>query len=317
MSLDDVRPSSDFPLVVRPPTVPDGVAPVSWLAARRGRILDLLGEHGAILFRGFALEGADDLERLCETGTPGLVHYTGGGSIRTHVAGKVYTSTEYAADQHILLHCESTYFRDPPRFIWLYCETPPGEGGETPIGDMRRVLARLDPELVQRFRDKGVRYIYNLHGGNGLGRGWREAFGTGDREQVDAWLAAQGAEYRWDPDGTLHMDLIGPGLRTHPQTGETVWGNQAVNWHIASLSPAMAANLRRLYKSDDRLPKHATFGDGSPIPDADVQRIVEVLKSEETAFPWERNDVLLCDNQCIAHGRRPFKGERRVLVALA
>jgi alpha-ketoglutarate-dependent taurine dioxygenase len=114
-----------------------------------------------------------------------------------------------------------------------------------------------------------------------------------------------------------HVDLDAPVLRTHDRTGERVRGNQAVNWHIASLPERIVASQRRLYGTEDRLPKHATFGDGTPIPDADVRHIIDVLKSEETAFPWQRGDVLLCDNQRIARGRRPFKGERRVLVAPA
>jgi alpha-ketoglutarate-dependent taurine dioxygenase len=34
-------------------------------------------------------------------------------------------------------------------------------------------------------------------------------------------------------------------------------------------------------------------------------------------FTWGKGDVLLCDNQRTAHGRRPFKGDRLVMVAMA
>lgn len=308
---------SGFPAVVTPKGGRHARDLVELLTTHAESIPDLLDAHGALLFRGFDVRGAADFEPVCEAGTPGLLHYTGGGSIRSHVAGKVYTSTEYSPDQHILLHCESTYFQSPPRFIWLHCEHPPTAAGETPIGDMGRVLARLDPAVVERFAEKGVRYSYNLHDGKGFGRGWREAFGTDDRGWVESWLERQGAEYFWREDGALHMDLDAPALRTHDRTGEQVWGNQAVNWHIASLAERTVASLRRLYGGDDHLPKHATFGDGTPIADADVRHIIDVLRSQETAFPWQRGDVLLCDNQRIAHGRRPFAGERRVLVALA
>jgi len=35
------------------------------------------------------------------------------------------------------------------------------------------------------------------------------------------------------------------------------------------------------------------------------------------AFPWQPQDVMLLDNMLTAHGRAPFKGSRRILVAMA
>ena len=40
------------------------------------------------------------------------------------------------------------------------------------------------------------------------------------------------------------------------------------------------------------------------------------LRAETVTFPWRRGDVLLLDNMLTAHGRRPFTGDRRVLVAM-
>jgi len=34
------------------------------------------------------------------------------------------------------------------------------------------------------------------------------------------------------------------------------------------------------------------------------------------AFPWETHDVLLLDNMLVCHGRKPYKGERTILVAM-
>jgi hypothetical protein len=38
---------------------------------------------------------------------------------------------------------------------------------------------------------------------------------------------------------------------------------------------------------------------------------------EATVFSWQENDVLLLDNMQVAHGRRSYIGERRVLVAMS
>lgn len=289
----------------------------SWLADPQNQLIDLLTEHGALLFRGFDVAGAAEFQPVCEAGTPGLAAYTGGGSPRSHVQGKVYTSTEYAADQPIPLHCEYTYFREFPRYIWFHCEIPPATGGQTQIGDMRRLLARLDPAVVAEFDRRGVRYIYNLHGGLGFGRGWQQAFGTEDADEVSAWLEQKGAIHHWTDDGTLHVELHAPGLHRHDRSGEMIWTNQAVSWHIGGLVPQMAERMRKIYKTDERMPKHATYGDGTAIPADVVSHILETLRTQEVVFNWRLGDVMLCDNQRIAHGRRPFTGERRVLVALA
>lgn len=318
MIRQDLSTMGGFPLLIQPESGNAGASTlIAWLKEQNVEFVQLLRHHGAILFRGFAIQDANTFEAICRAGTPNLLGYTGGGSPRSLVSGKVYTSTEYAADQHIPLHCEESYFPELPHYIWFFCEKQPLSAGQTPIGDMQSILEKLDPELVKRFHERGVRYIYNLHGGNGFGRGWKEAFETNDRSQVEAWLDANHANYHWNDDNSLHMDLQGPGLRTHTETGVLTWGNQAVNWHTSSLPPGMAKMMYRIYKSEDRFPKHAVFADGSPIPDEDIHHILDKLAESEIIFDWQNGDILLCDNQRVAHGRHPFSGERRILVALA
>jgi alpha-ketoglutarate-dependent taurine dioxygenase len=290
---------------------------LDWLTGEAPRLRAAAVEHGAILLRGCPIDGAADLEAACRAVTPDLLDYTGGGSLRKRVAGKVYNSTEFASDQNVVLHCEASYFRDMPAFIWFHADLVAATGGETPVGDMAEVLRRLAPELVDRFVAKGVRYLYNLHGGQGFGRGWQAAFDTEDRGVVEAWLDERDMRYRWDEKGNLSIEWELPALRTHPVTGVVSWGNAAANWHAASLPPTARAAMRRVYRDDTRFPLHALFGDGSAIPDADIEAIIAVLRQVEFAFPWRRGDLMLCDNNRMAHGRRPFTGDRRVLVAMA
>jgi len=288
-----------------------------WMATPENDLIKLLNIHGAILFRGFDVCETGQFEAICETGTPDLVDYTGGGSPRTHIAGKIYTSTEYPPSLHIPLHCEATYFQKPPEFIWLHCVTPPLVDGETPIGDMHKVLEQLDQELITQFNEKNVCYLYNLHDGNNFGRGWRETFGTHDPKYVEKWLEEHSSSWHWSDDGSLHAEFVAPGLRRHTRSGLPTWGNQAVNWHVEHLPPKLADSIKRLYKSQLHYPKHALFGDGSFIPNEAILHIRTVLEKNEITFSWQQGDILLCDNQRIAHGRQPFKGERRILVALS
>jgi len=42
----------------------------------------------------------------------------------------------------------------------------------------------------------------------------------------------------------------------------------------------------------------------------------EAFEAETVVFRWETGDVLLLDNMLVAHGRRPFKGDRKIVAAL-
>ena len=70
-----------------------------------------------------------------------------------------------------------------------------------------------------------------------------------------------------------------------------------------------------LYQEED-LPIHATFGDGTPISASDLDEVREAYRRAIVIFPWQEGDLLLVDNMKVAHGRKPFSGPRRVVVAM-
>jgi alpha-ketoglutarate-dependent taurine dioxygenase len=65
------------------------------------------------------------------------------------------------------------------------------------------------------------------------------------------------------------------------------------------------------------LPYNTYYGDGTPIEPEVVEQIQAAYRAEMVVFPWEPGDVLLLDNLTVAHGRRPYTGERQVVVAMA
>jgi alpha-ketoglutarate-dependent taurine dioxygenase len=42
----------------------------------------------------------------------------------------------------------------------------------------------------------------------------------------------------------------------------------------------------------------------------------QAIESATVRFRWQRGDLLLVDNYFVTHGRMPFRGERRILVAI-
>ena len=68
---------------------------------------------------------------------------------------------------------------------------------------------------------------------------------------------------------------------------------------------------------EDALPSNAAYGDGTPITTEELDEVRRAYRATEVVNPWQQGDLLILDNILAAHGRKPFEGPRRVLVAMA
>lgn len=307
-----LRPGQKTPLVVEP-TV-EGVGLAAWAEAGREFVEAQLPEHGGVLFRNFMVGGAAEFERFIETVAGPLMDYGYQSTPRSQVSGNIYTSTEYPAAQSIPLHNEMAYARRWPMRICFYCVTSAAQGGETPIADSRKVYARLDPEVRERFARRGVMYVRNY--GEGVDLPWARVFQTDSRAEVEAFCRSADIEFEWLDGDRLRTRQVCQAVATHPRRGEVVWFNQAHLFHVSNLEPAVREALLAQC-GEGGLPRNAYYGDGSPIEAAALEHIREVYRQETIAFPWQAGDVLLLDNMLVAHGRRPFAGARKVVVGMA
>ncbi len=66
----------------------------------------------------------------------------------------------------------------------------------------------------------------------------------------------------------------------------------------------------------DDLPRNCTYGDGSPIADSTVAALIEASRKREFGVDWQPGDLVLLNNARVAHGRRPYRGVRNIMVAL-
>lgn len=272
---------------------------------------------GAVLFRGFDVDRPELFERLVGNLKDELLDYVDGNSPRTKVGAGVYTSTEYPPDYFISLHNELSYSARWPGRLFFCCIVPPDDGGETPLCDGRALLRALPASLVERFRTRGVRYIRNMHGGKGFGPSWQATFETTDRRVVEDHARSTGMNLAWLPDGGVRMWNVRPAMAYHPVTGEEVWFNQADQFHPSTHPRAIYEAMLALYRGrEELLPQDARFGDGSAIPIEELTAIRDVTRQQLVRFPWRRGDVLMVDNMLVSHGRMPFRGPRKVLVAM-
>lgn len=280
-----------------------------------GQVTDThLSTVGGLLFRGFPIESAADFETFVKMISPDLASYEFGSTPRSQVHNQIYTSTEYPPHQHIPLHNEQAYTTEWPMTIWFYCAQASPEGGYTPIADSREVYRRIPTRIRERFIEKGVMYVRNY--GNGLDVPWTKVFNTMDRGVVERFCRTAGIAYEWKSDGELRTRQVCQAVAVHPHTNETVWFNQAHLFHVSNLESSVREALLSVVSETD-LPRQACYGDGTPIETAVLDEIRDVYRCHAVQFPWQNGDVMMLDNMLVAHGRTPFKGARKILVAMA
>jgi alpha-ketoglutarate-dependent taurine dioxygenase len=273
----------------------------------------LLTAEKALVFRGFNVT-ADTLDPVLDLLLPNRLAYVHGNSPRTKVGQNVYTSTEYPPEFTISMHNELSYAAQWPSRLIFFCQIAAEIGGATPVLDAALWLDLLDPKVRDAYAG-GVRYQQNLHDGMGLGKSWQDTFETDSRDDVEAFLDNAGAEWKWTADG-LRVSQVHPSTTRHPVTGAEVWFNQSDQWHPAALGDQTALALAQIMPEEE-LPQSVCFADGSPIPAEYVIQVRDRGLEAAVDVDWRAGDVMLIDNVLVAHGRRPYTGKRRVLVAMS
>lgn len=308
----------NLPLILEPETKLESTDLCAWCIERFELMNDLLLNHGAILFRGFGIRSAESLERLARSISDDLCNYVDGNSPRNRISSNVYTSTEYPPEYFISLHNELSYAGRWPEWLQFCCVAAAEQGGETTLADCRRILRDLPLSIVDEFKDKQIRYFRYLHGGTGFGRSWQETFETEDPKIVEEYLAQSGTAWEWKANGALRLSCTRPATAYHPRTGEEIWFNQADQFHPSTHPKEIYEMMMFLYRNDvECFPQHATFGDGSPIPEAALNHIRATVAGNTTACKWQAGDFLIIDNMLVCHGRMPFTGKRRILVTMS
>lgn len=273
-------------------------------------------KYGALLLRGFPVLTAHEFACFVRLfSDKELKSYTGGASPRIKLCDGVYTSTEYSQQITLPLHNELSYTYEWPEHLFFCCVMPAKEGGETSIGDSRAILKNIDAEVLRQFKSKKIRYVRNLCGRVGSGFSWQEAFETTHREAVESYCHRGGIDFRWREDGGLHLSEIRPATEKHPLTNEEVWFNQADGFHPSALDrETYDALISEMKEEEFRL--NSSFGDRTPLDVKALTHIREVIRSETALVPWQAGDILILDNMLAAHGRMPFTGSRKILLAM-
>lgn len=307
----------------------------------------LMREHGAVLFRGFNIANEANFEGVAERIDSQLKNDYMGTSPRDIQEGTeyVFSASELPPYYPIPQHCEMTFIKEPPRRLFFSCMVEPKlGGGETPLVDFRKVHAQMNPDIRARFAEKGIKIIRNYTGSNSSStfnlfelKPWKDIFGD-DQAKAQARAEAEDFEVTWTKNDGMRLTSYQPAFLAHPETQEQAWYSHLQVFHISTASaefkriyhkrPSLKnralwyatealVRIEKLLKKPEEHAMHCTYADGSEIPTADIEHLRDLIWDNMVLTPWQQGDVVAIDNYSTAHGRLPYTGARKVVVAWA
>lgn len=291
---------------------------ISYYKENEPYIEEMLTTHGAVKFQGVVINSTNDFQNIVNATTTQFLDYVNGNSPRKKLSDNVYTSTEYDKSQVITMHNEMSYSASWPEKLFMSCIKVAESGGETLLADSREILRKMDPDVVDAVKKKGVRYIRNLHGGNGFfGKSWQDTYETEDKKVVEEYLKASNIDFSWGNDNSLKIVQLRDGVNHHRKTKEMVWFNQIEDFHPWHLGDEIYEVIRSMYDSPLDYPMYVQYGDGTDIDIALIKEIKETIAGVTVAPKWNENEFMIIDNEIACHGRNSFTGDRLVLVSMS
>jgi len=309
----------------------------AWTAAEQARLKSLLGEHGALLFRGFPLKTDQDFDAFVSA-FDGWVDLPYDESlafaVRVQRTPRVCTTNEGKSGGLVFHHEQAAAPLYPSR-VFFYCERPaePGDGGQTGVSPswvLWKELQERHPEFARKCEEKGVKYSFTIPGeqdpSKGAGRSWKSYFSVSTEEELEKRLKELG--YTWDwvtgETGAKLLHATTPVLSAVREAdGKKVFFNQMVATIANAVEFSSAGKTGGEYKGDgptqEGLDAFLRFADGSSVDISVLQWAREVCEKHAVNVEWKQGDVVLLDNFQVMHARRIWNGPagtRRVLASL-
>eukprot|EP01098_Paradermamoeba_levis_P005669 TRINITY_DN2382_c0_g1_i1.p1 TRINITY_DN2382_c0_g1~~TRINITY_DN2382_c0_g1_i1.p1 ORF type:complete len:245 (-),score=37.14 TRINITY_DN2382_c0_g1_i1:103-837(-) len=242
------------------------------------------------------------------------------------------------------MHNEMSYTSKPPSKAFFCSLVPATERGCTPLADFRQALHKINPEVVEKLKKRGIKYtrLYIDESQKEkykklsceIAKSWQDAFMTKDRKQAEASCLSSGfVKFQWAEDNSLFCETqtFKP-TRFHPVTGEEVWFSQLPGWDprmglttylsnpvdYNDFSGGEALVNKLPYEQLFQIyPQGCLYADDGSVIELDVlKHIHDVTWGLRVEFEWQVGDIAMIDNYYTAHGRTQYKGDRLTLAYL-
>jgi hypothetical protein len=184
-----------FPLVLECQTSAASLnATADWIAEHKRQLLQQAADHGAILFRGFPLNTAEDFDRFVAAFDLENFPYDQSlsNAVRVNKTPRVFTANEAPPSVTIFLHHEMAQTPVYPSRLFFFCEHAAAKGGATPLCRSDILWERLSaqcPQFAQNCASKGLRYSNVMPAENdatsGMGRSWQSTLRAATREAAE------------------------------------------------------------------------------------------------------------------------------------
>jgi hypothetical protein len=289
-------------------------AAAEWVRAHRDELIEKASQHGAVLFRGLPLNSPEDCDAFVSafglTNFPYIESLS--NAVRINYTERIFSANEAPPEVTIYFHHEMAQTPIYPAKLFFFCQQAAEEGGETPLCRSDELFARLAercPEFAKNCEEKGLRYSNVMPADNdpksGMGRSWKSTLRAETRAEAESRLKEIEYDWEWLPDGCLRATTpILPAVRDLGD-GRKAFFNQLIaafqGWKDERNDPSKAIR----------------FGDGSPLDREAVNIATELAYEMAFDLPWQNGDAVLVDNFVTMHGRRTFRGKRKVLASLA
>lgn len=340
-----------FPLVVSPKKYTSNFCLRAFLSHNKDWVDSKILEYGAVLFRGFDIDSAAEVEADIRALEPNLNNEYRGTSPRITQAGSdfVFSAAEVPSHFPIAQHLEMSFLPAPPRRLFFSAlQAPTGRvGGATALTDFRKVFRDVPVTLRDKLAQKKLRYSRTNHkkGTSPLFtndiasmKSWSEVFGTSDKAQVEAICKSEGMPFRWEgrKNDTFVSEYTSEPFQLHPDTKEAVWFNHAQVFHWSAFPAELwyaftrSKDFRFFFRSvanwvvsiltyavfRRKMSMQVSYGDGTPISLREMNQIRTAVHNNMVFNQWQRGDLLMIDNFSTSHGREPtYAKGRKVVVA--
>lgn len=273
----------------------------AWLAHHQRILNEVLRLSGAILFRGFPVMSAGELDEFISAFD--YPTFTADTLFTCSDENKITSLPERRA---IALHNELADSPLAPSKVFLYCEQVSEGGGNTALCQADKVFAALAntaPDVAEALRKHGVRYSRTLHAYS-----WRDVLGVNHASEAESKLRQFSYQWHWLENGDIRI--------TSPVVPAVIALSEEQSTLFSLILTRHPAGGEKHYLTGTP-PDDITYGDGEPITQETTEMISAICEQFTFRLRWQEGDVLLLDNYLTMHGHSAVSSaQHRLLKAV-